>query len=381
MKKIDKSIFNEVSSMSSDKKKIECVIYLRNFKKNKNFFYSLAKGSDIIEFPFIAALGLSLPPSEIFRLERLESIKYITASAKASCQTYIAKNVMNYTLFEEELSLDSGANIAVIDTGIAPHIDFLVPENKILYFKDFINDLVTPYDDNGHGTFVSGILAGSGVASLGKYVGFSPNSKIISLKALDKNGETSTFNILKAMQWIHNNHEEYEIKTVCLSLGSIPSEKNDPLSIGAQSLWKKGMVVVAAAGNNGPESETIRSPAINPSIISVGAMNDGRLEYNVKKENFKVAEFSSRGPAFGENKPDLITSGVEIVSTNFSGKNFYVKMSGTSMSAPIIAGIAARIVKKYPLATPDRIKRFLKNNCSKLNADINSEGNGYINFD
>ncbi|MBQ3047441.1 MAG: S8 family serine peptidase, partial [Clostridia bacterium] len=147
--------------------------------------------------------------------------------------------------------------------------------------------------------------------------------------------------------------------------------------------WDKGIIVVSACGNSGPEKSTIKSPSASKKIISVGALNDNRKKdgkYSVN--SFEVAEFSSRGPILGNYKPDLIVSGVNVVSAcNFKiNKKFYDVMSGTSVSAPIVAGVVSRLIKKYPNHTPDQIKSILINNCVKIVGDRNSEGYGWLNL-
>ena len=96
--------------------------------------------------------------------------------------------------------------VAVLDTGIYKHIDF---GNRIIAFKDFINNRVFPYDDSGHGTHVSGIIAGDGYASHGRFKGIAPMSQIISVKVLDSNGNGNIENVIKGTKWIINNKDIY----------------------------------------------------------------------------------------------------------------------------------------------------------------------------
>ena len=159
--------------------------------------------------PFINAFIVDLRCENMFKLSKLNAVKYITQSAKVSALV----NVANKILHTESKVGVNGANfsIAVIDTGIYPHLDFMVPHNKIVKFVDLVNNKDLPYDDNGHGTFISGVIAGNGTVD-SKYIGIDPFSNIISIKALDKNGETSASNILTAMQWVYDNKDEYNIK-------------------------------------------------------------------------------------------------------------------------------------------------------------------------
>ena len=153
--------------------------------------------------------------------------------------------------------------------------------------------------------------------------------------------------------------------------------------IGAEALWSMGIVVVAAAGNSGPENSTIKSPGISPKIITVGALDDGRGEDgSFEKSNFKVAKFSSRGPAGYFYKPDILASGVNVVGASFDKEqsSFYQKMSGTSVATPIVAGACADIISLYPNITPDQLKVRLLSSCQVLSGNRNEEGFGYMDL-
>jgi serine protease AprX len=227
---------------------------------------------------------------------------------------------------------------------------------------------------------VTNILAGNGLISGGKYSGIAPNANVIVIKALDANGETDAVTILKAMQWIIDNKQKYNIKVACMSFGSMVLGKNDPLIIGAEVLWNSGITVVAAAGNSGPGTETIKSPGASSKIITVGAMNDGRNNNSYKKECFSVASFSSRGPILGNYKPDILAPGVNIcgASDYYINKQHYDVMSGTSVATPIIAGICCLLLSNNALLKPNAIKRILVNNTFKISNDKNAEGYGVI---
>ena len=265
--------------------------------------------------------------------------------------------------------------VAFIDTGISPHCDFMIGENRINCFKDFINNKDEPYDDNGHGTFVAGVCCGSGCLSKFRYSGIAPKANIFSLKALNSKGEANANKILDAMEWIFDNHKTKDIKVVCMSFGSEPLGANDPIMLGADALWKDGVVVVAAAGNSGPEFQTIKSPGISSKIITVGGMDDNRYDdENFNKSFFEIANFSSRGPAFRHIKPDVVAPSVDIISCGTS--KFYTTLSGTSVAAPMIAGIVALLVEKNPNYSPNQIQNQLARLCQPLGFESNLEGFG-----
>ena len=124
-----------------------------------------------------------------------------------------------------------GVTVAIIDTGIAPHADLIYPSNRIIGFKDFVNNHTKFYDDNGHGTHCAGILAGSGYSSKGRYKGIAPETNILSIKVLDEKGNGNTSDILSTVQWIIENKEVYKTKIINFSLGAIAQykERRDPL--------------------------------------------------------------------------------------------------------------------------------------------------------
>ena len=177
------------------------------------------------------------------------------------------------------------------------------------------------------------------------------------------------------MQWILDNKEHYNIKVVCMSFGSLIQNKTDPLIYGAEILWNNGVVVVSAGGNSGPEPETIMSPGASKKVITVGSLD------NIYEE-LKVADFSSRGPVFNYYKPDMLLPGVDIISNKVFAKDkkFYTKMSGTSVSTPMVAGIVSLLFKINPNYTPNQIKYMLVNSCVQITGDRNSEGFGRLDL-
>jgi serine protease AprX len=317
---------------------------------------------------------VSLPANKIVDVSKYDNIDFITKSAKVFTLINRAKEFMNIGSLKQNLY--SPPTIAFIDTGISPHLDFLLPYNRIVHFKDFINNRSIPYDDNGHGTFISGVCASSGVCSNMKYSGIIPKANIVMIKALDSKGETTSSTILEAMQYVYDIHKKYNIKVVCMSFGADYSGTNDPLQKGALALWNSGLIVVAAAGNSGPDSNSIKSPGTSSRIITVGGLDDGRND-----EKIKIADFSSRGPVDYKFKPDIVAPSVDITSTCNNKLGLYTTMSGTSVATPMVAGICATLSQQHPKYSPDKIKHTLLNLCHPLTHNKNDEGFGYIKFD
>ncbi|MBE5757501.1 MAG: peptidase S8 [Clostridiales bacterium] len=369
--KIDKKLINKIKVQSYNNL-IDVIIYTENIKCCKNKLLKYLH-SDIIEIPFLKCIGATISGSEIFNISKCEDVVYISSCPKVSSLIYRSKNFLNYDNLINKVPCTGGHSLVVIDTGVYPHIDFTLGKNRIVEFVDLINNFNECYDDNGHGTFVTGIVCGNSITN--KYSGIDRNGKVIVIKALDKNGETTTIKILQAMQWILDNKIKYNIKIVCMSFGSFLQETNDPLVSAVDILWNNGIVVVTAGGNSGPKERTIMSPGASRKVITVGSLDN--LE-----DGISVADFSSRGPVFTYYKPDLVVPGVDIISTSVfdNSKNFYTSMSGTSMSTPMVAGIVSLLFNYNENYTPDQIKYMLINSCVKITGDRNSEGYGYLDL-
>ena len=365
--KIDNSLLEVVSLCSN--KKIDCIAYVSNLEKAKQFF---SEKELICSLPFINAVGIRVETKKLLEACNRAWVKTITKEANVMALMDVARKILG-----AGNRFGSDVTIAYIDTGIAPHIDFLLRKQRISAFIDLVKGKKIFYDDNGHGTFVTGVGSGSGAASGKKYVGIAPQSNIISIKALDENGEANAIRILEAMQWIFDNQKKYNIKVVCMSFGSEPLGISDPIMKGAEVLWGRGITVVAAAGNSGPDFETIKSPGISSKIITVGGFNDNRNGQNFNSKLFEIAPFSSRGPAFRRYKPDLVAPSVNITSCSNIGESLYTTMSGTSVATPMVAGLCALLLENDRNLSPDQIKRKLMSISKGITFNRNLEGLGY----
>ncbi len=346
------------------------IIYVENFELARKALSSNKDIKILGEYPFIRAFAIESNSTEIFNLSQISWVSYISSVTTARCLMNNARKKVNVDELHQMGYFGSGVTVAIIDTGCYPHVDFLLGKNRIIEFVDLIDNKNTFYDDNGHGTFVAGVLAGSGVSSAGKYCGIAPDCNLITLKALNSDGQTQAFKVLDAMQWVFENREKYNIKIVCMSFGSTPLARNDPLSIGAASLWDAGIVVVSAVGNDGPKPSSVKSPGSCSKIITVGCAD-------TTGEQTTIADFSSRGPIFDIIKPDLVAPGVDITSLS-NDKNLFTKMSGTSVSTPFVAGVAALLLQREPNLTPNQIKSIIMYSTTKLDCAPNTCGMGLL---
>lgn len=364
--KIDKRIFEKIYSLKNDTK-INVVVSAYDYISLKK----ILEKKEIIEIPFLYSIATNLTINEIYKLANLQDVKYISSDIKVSSLIYNSKKFIGLDSINKTMTANHC--VVIIDTGIYPHIDFCLGRNRIVKFVDLVNGKSEMYDDNGHGTFVSGILCGNSITN--KYSGIDNICDIIVIKALDSDGETDSITILRAMQWVVDNKEKFNIKVACMSFGSVLGDENDPLVQGVGILWDNGITVVCAGGNSGPESSTIMSPGANKKIITVGSLDD------ITTGQISVADFSSRGPVFDYYKPDMVVPGVNIISTGiFNKKNgFYTKMSGTSVSTPMVVGIISLLYRMNPNYTPEQIKYLLIKSCVKITGNKNEEGFGWLN--
>lgn len=264
-----------------------------------------------------------------------------------------------------------GVVIAVLDTGIDPHPDFTKPENRIVHFKDFVNGKIAAYDDNGHGTHVAGCAAGNGWSSGGKYRAPASEAKLVGIKVLDSQGEGYSSSIIAGIDYCIQKKAELKIRIINLSLGGEATAPytSDPLAMATARAVKAGIAVFTAAGNSGPNANTIDSPGIHPRVTTVGAFDDRNT---VKPGDDRVADYSSEPPTIDALiKPDVYTPGTNIIaplspnstiakaSPNSIVNSNYLSLSGTSMATGICSGAAAVILQAYPVLTPDLLKLYM----------------------
>jgi serine protease AprX len=319
-----------------------------------------------------------------------ENIKKIHFDRPIQALMNVASPSVRANVLNQQGLKGKGITIAVIDTGVAPHTDLITPTNRIVAFKDFVNGRTYPYDDNGHGTHCAGCALGNGIASNGKYKGIAPEANLVAVKVLDRNGSGYLSSLIAGVEWCIQNKNKYNIKVISLSLGSqaIQPAKDDPMVKVVEKAWNQGIVVVVAAGNEGPEERTISSPGISEKVITVGAMDD---KDTINRRDDTVAIFSSRGPTIdGLIKPDILAPGVDIISLRANNssldrtmkgnrrENDYFILSGTSMATPICAGVVALILQQHPEFTPDQVKEYLLKKAENRGYPGHVQGKGYL---
>jgi serine protease AprX len=287
-----------------------------------------------------------------------------------------------------------GIGVAIIDSGINPNGDLYtnMGVNRQVADIRFNTDYnQSPSDGYGHGTHVASIVGGDGSESSGKYIGVAPMVNIINVKVSNDDGSALMKDIVKGLQWVFENKATYNIRVVNLSINSVVAESynTSPLDAAAEILWFNGVVVVASAGNKGDGA--IYPPANDPFVITVGAVDD---KGTATLADDKLAGFSAYGNSEnGAVKPDLVAPGKNIIArlvnqnmglagshpANKVGTQYF-RMSGTSMSAPMVTGAVALLLQDEPALNPDQVKYRLMTTANKTWTGYNAAtaGAGYL---
>jgi serine protease AprX len=349
----------------------------------------------------IHGLGVRLPAGAAGRLARDPRVRAV--SANAAMRTTAAPGAAGgrwgfwqpqdlSTAFVQSTRADkawtdpnsdatgAGVTVAVIDTGVAGDLpDFRVsaadPTSRVIATAVTNPDATTAADLYGHGTHVAGLVAGNSKALPtddplnNRYIGTAPDASLVAIKASDDHGNSSLIDVIAGVQFAVDHRDDYGIRVINLSMSSAVAQsyRTDPLDAAVEAAWFKGIVVVAAAGNRGTAADAVSyAPGNDPYVITVGGVDDHATKDTLDDT---LADWSSRGVTQdGFAKPDLVAPGAHIVAPLAPGSDLpalcsacvvdgrYFRMGGTSMAAPIVAGIAADVISAHPDWTPAQVK-------------------------
>jgi serine protease AprX len=287
-------------------------------------------------------------------------------------------------------STGRGVGVAVIDTGITGDVpDFRSSRwnstSRVIASAVIDPNASTAADTYGHGTAVAGLVAGNSDARdngdplRDQYAGSAPNADLISVKVANDDGQATTLDAVYGLQFAVDHKNDYNIRVINMSFRSTDAEsyRTDPLDAAAEQAWFDGITVVAAAGNMGTASDAVSyAPGNDPYVITVGAVDDQGTSDN---SDDVIPSWSSRGTTQdGFTKPDVVAPGAHIVSTLAPNSDFaslcptcvidasYFQVSGTSLAAPIVAGVAADLIAAHPNWTPEMVKGALVNSATQL---------------
>ncbi|MEY2590509.1 MAG: serine protease AprX [Acidimicrobiaceae bacterium] len=322
------------------------------------------------------AVAADVTPEELAALQADPDVVVVPnvtveVTGKGDAAETAPPSVFRDTTGASQLDKATGANVtvAVLDTGIARMSEF----GKRLKGGVDLSGEGDPFKDSyGHGTFVSGLIAGSGESSDGAYKGEAPGASLVSIKVAGATGSTDLVTVLKGVQWAITNKDALKIGVLNISMGTppFPSSVDNPLDRAVEAAWASGIVVVTSAGNTGPGNGTITSPGDDPLVITVGAIDDHRT---ATAADDTMTAFSAVGPTAvdGWFKPDLVASGRSVISLRVPGSTIDLANptarigttnfvgTGTSFSAAITSGAVAILRQRQPGWSPDRIKGAL----------------------
>jgi len=266
-----------------------------------------------------------------------------------------------------------GITVAVVDTGLAHHRGLTRAldgqKDRMVGWVDFVEGSKKPVDPNGHGTHIAGIIANSQQGADGEWNGVAPGVDLVGVRVLDETGAGTYEQVIQGLQWVIQHKADYHIRVINLSMVSsvqLPYWA-DPLNQAVMQAWANGLVVVAAAGNGGPQPLSVGAPGNNPYVITVGAFTDNYTPADWDDDY--VAPFSAAGPTLDNFvKPDVVAPGAHMLSTMSPdsylarqhlanrASNQYFTMAGTSQAAAVVSGLAALVLSHHPDLTPDEVK-------------------------
>jgi subtilisin family serine protease len=305
------------------------------------------------------------------------------------------------TLWDQGLT-GKGVDVAVIDTGIVP-VDGLNAPGKVVHGADFSwesqAENLRYLDTYGHGTHMAGIIAGRDNAAAAPYskivddfIGIAPDARIVSVKVGDAQGLTDVSQVIAAIDWVvkHRRDAGMNIRVLSLSFGTDSTQTYllDPLSFAVERAWRKGIVVVVAAGNSGYGDPSLNNPAFNPYVIAVGA-DDTRGTETAADD--VVPSWSTAGNIL--RNPDVVAPGTSVVSLRNPGSYIdeqfpggrvgdrFFKGSGTSQATAVVSGSVALLLQHRPSLSPDQVKKAMTATATRLpKATARAQGAGLINL-
>jgi serine protease AprX len=396
----------------------------------------LSLGAGVIQFKHLSMLAVLATPTQVSAIQTLPGVQSLYLNKQLR---YLNKEGVGSINADDVHALGitgKGIGVAILDSGIdGLHPDLLYPSKTVAnvkyianvrdayYFEGstnktikkgaslFVDGVANSETTIGHGTHVAGTAAGTGEASGGKYKGVAPGASLVGIGAGDV---LFIFWILAGFDYILDHQRDYNIKVVNNSWGSEGAfDPNDPINEATKEVYKKGITVVFAGGNSGPDQNTMNPYSVAPWVISVAAgckvgedptnsrshcpdlTNSGREEV--------LAEFSSRGiPGDAMYHPDVLAPGVHIVSVRASTgtvmngldlnhdaricaidlehEPYYTCASGTSMASPHVAGVVALLQEAAgSTLTPDQVLDVLVRTARPLTGYAEWEvGAGYV---
>lgn len=387
-KKVDSNI-KKIMKMNI-KKRIPVVICFKGNGKSLENKIIYNGGKIKYKYLHVSAISCEISTLGVDRLTEIPEVLYVFIDYKASL---CLKNTIDDVGLGSAKAFNlSGKNIGIgiLDSGVYPHPDLTFQRNSIAFFKDLVNGMEKPYDDNGHGTFICGCIASSGYLSK-EYQGAAPDSNLCVIKAFDASGNGFISDIIKGIDLLIEEREKYNIRIICLpfEFPYIDNIKVNPLEEIIKTAVENKIAVFAPSGNLGPQPYSIYFPGNMAEVITIGG-----ISYKKGYGNPSISDFSGRGPLFNLiQKPDIslpctnITSLSSDISYNPASrikpelKTPYASKSGTSIACALAAGMSALILEKKPELTPQDLKSVLGVSTISIGENKFSQGKGMLQFE
>ena len=360
------------------------------------------------------ALALEVTAEELQRLTNDSGLTHISGDLPVSADMAVTNKVTGASTVWQGTSgllgllatagyTGDGITVAVVDSGIAEHT---AVGTRVAARANFVS--FEPYgtgDPFGHGTHIAGTIGGTKTSVTAAYAGGSaPGIRFVDVRVLGKQGVGYTSDVIAGINWAVDNRAQHGIRIINLSLGHpvVEPAAVDPLCRAVERAVRAGIVVIASAGNYGQTAEGVpilggvTSPGNSPYAITVGATD---TRGTVDSRDDIIAPYSSRGPTRFDFavKPDVVAPGTRIVSlestSNYlvktfpswhvagTGKNAYMRLSGTSMATAVVSGGAALLLDANPNLSPWQIKLALQMGARfKADGGLIAGGAGAVNF-
>jgi serine protease AprX len=359
-----------------------------------------ADGEITAELPIVHGFAATVPANRLEQLADDDAVGAVTADREAQLTDIWYDDTTTASGFTKSTgatgawatgNTGNGIGVAIIDTGASDMNDLA---GHLVHGPDLSGE-GRVVDTYGHGTVMAGIVGGSGADSAGRtggaFTGIAPGSTIVPVKVAGRNAAVDVSTVLQAMHWVSAYQSQYNIRVVNLSWG-VPSTQNpsvDPIDYAVERLWKQGIVVVVAAGNDGPHAGTLLKPADDPLVLTVGAYDDNG---NTSTTDDALAAWSARGPtAQGLSKPDVVAPGRKLTATRSFGSFVeqtypkatiapsYIRGSGSSEAAAVVSGLTALLLAQRPTLTPDQVKYLFRSTALPMSGyTVNDQGTGRV---
>ena len=352
-----------------------------------------AGGQVLNELRVIGGVGAKLTQHQVMTLQRDSKVVAIHKDRRLQVSEWVPETYYPALVGAAELHAagvtGQDVTVAVIDTGVwgtdgldntPADVDRIVAYYDTILVDDGAVDdgavddgadiELAAEDWSGHGTHVTSVIVGSRETDANRFQGVAPGANVVAVKAFEPDGSGRYIDVIRSIDWVIANKDTHSIRVLNLSFSgnAVSRYWEDPLNQAVMAAWQAGIVVVAAAGNSGPDPMTVGVPGNVPYIITVGAMTDNYTP--VDPTDDVLATWSSAGPTFeGFVKPDVVAPGGHMLGIMpndswialehpqyFNANGDYFTMSGTSQAAAVVSGIVALMLQAEPTLSPDDVK-------------------------